>query len=346
MTRPEVWLGQSVNTSSICADHAQLKTASFLTSLGCAIRRPRLRQTHLNSSLREKLGVAGRLMIDSGGFALMSSPDTKWTVHQVGDLIAGIEADIFVSLDLPPSPSDDGPVRRAKIRKSTANYAELLERFPLKTIMPVVHGRTMGEIRLSVELLTRYCRHPDWVGLGGIVPLLQNRRPSKYLSRMGPEVFIGEAIAAIRRSFPAARIHAFGAGGTMTFPAVYALGADSGDSIGWRQAAGFGSIFLPLKTQRVVRWNETRRPPRKTLDSADMEQIARCGCPSCTSAASLRRKLILLKKNFYYRSIHNAWTIHNQHKYWPCGRTAMRNLVRSGALGDRWACAVSAAESI
>jgi len=136
------------------------------------------------------------------------------------------------------------------------------------------------------------------------------------------------------------RIHAFGAGGPRTFPAVFALGADSGDSIGWRQAAGFGSVFLPLKTQRAVIWNRTKTPPRRTLDESDLAQIDLCGCPSCGSATSTSKRVALMKSSFRYRAIHNAWTIINQYKYWPKTRIELRSLLQSGGLGENWARAV------
>lgn len=334
---PRIWLGQSVDTSSICARHPELRKASFLTSLGCSIRRPNLRVTHFNSELREKLGISGPLMINSGGFALMNCPNTNWTVRNVGDLIEKIEADVFVSLDLPPHVQDDNTIRRRKIRASSKNFGLLTERFPGKTIMPVIYGRTVEEIELSISGIVQQNKNPTWVGLGGIVPLLQNRLPSKEISAAGAEVFIGRALAMIRRAFPTVKIHAFGAGGTRTFPAVFALGADSGNSIGWRQAAGFGSIFLPLKTQRAVIWNDSKGPPRKVLDESDIAQIDVCRCPACGSMNSTAKRVSLLKKSFYYRALHNAWTITNQYRYWPGTRSELRSMLNSGVLGLNWA---------
>src|ERR1700761_5577281 len=110
--KPIIWLGQSVDTSSLCASHAELKRLPFLTSLGCAIRRPSLRHTHFNENLREKLGITGPLMIDSGGFALLMNPQAKWSVRSVGELIAKIEAQVFVALDFPPHPKDTADVRK------------------------------------------------------------------------------------------------------------------------------------------------------------------------------------------------------------------------------------------
>jgi len=284
--RPVIWLGQSVNTSSICADHSELDQTPFLTSLGCAIRRPSLKRTHLNSNLKTKLGIRGPLMVDSGGFALMRNPSSRWSLRDVSDLIRSIDAEIFVSLDYPPHRRDSRQDRLQKIRLSVNNFRKLSDLFPTKIIMPVVHGRTRPEIELSIQLIGRRTQNPSWVGLGGVVPLLQNRTVSREISRIGAETFIARSIASIRTAFPDAKIHIFGAGGTRTFPAIFALGADSADSIGWRQAAGFGSIFLPLKSQRAVKWNNAGPPPRKPLDILLLGHLLRR--PARTSKPSRR----------------------------------------------------------
>src|ERR1700709_1915219 len=130
LLKPQILLGQSADTSSICSTYDELKTAAFLTSLGCVMRRPSLRGSHFNLSLRDKLGLAGPLMIDSGGFALMKVPSAKWSATIVGNFIESIDAEIFVSLDLPPSTGDDQHERQRKIRASTRNFRYLTDRFP------------------------------------------------------------------------------------------------------------------------------------------------------------------------------------------------------------------------
>jgi queuine/archaeosine tRNA-ribosyltransferase len=310
-----------------------------LTSLGCVMRRPSLRTSHFNSTLRDKLGLAGPLMIDSGGFALMKAPNTKWSAKVVGNFIQAIDAQIFVSLDYPPSAGDDQDARRRKIRASTKNFEYLSDRFPTRTIMPVIHGRSLAEIDYSIEMLLRSLREPQWIGLGGIVPLLQNRRISGEVALLGSERFIGLSVRAIRKAFPRAIIHAFGAGGTRTFPAMFALGADSADSIGWRQAAGFGSIFLPMKSQRIVVWAKNAKQPRKMLDASDREQIDACGCPICRSRSSTSSRIAAFKRGFHNRAIHNAWTLCNQFRAWPYSRSGMLALLADGAFGPKWASA-------
>jgi queuine/archaeosine tRNA-ribosyltransferase len=304
------------------------------------MRRPSLRGSHFNLSLRDKLGLAGPLMIDSGGFALMKVPSAKWSATIVGNFIESIDAEIFVSLDLPPSTGDDQHERQRKIRASTRNFRYLTDRFPTKTIMPVVHGRSISEINYSIELILRASRNPSWIGLGGIVPLLMNRYTSDEIATLGSETFIGLSITALRRAFPDAKIHAFGAGGTRTFPAAFAFGADSADSIGWRQAAGFGSIFLPMKSQRIVTWSNDTKRPRKLLDDSDLEQIDACSCPICRSKKSTSSRLAAFNKGFHNRAIHNAWTLCNQFRSWPRNRSAMMSLLANGIFGPRWASAV------
>lgn len=314
----------------------------FLTSLGCAIRKPSLKQTHFNENLRKKLGIAGPLMVDSGGFALMKAPKAKWTTRDVAQLISGIDADLFVSLDYPPSPCDAATDRIRKIERSARSYNTLIGRLPGKTIMPVVHGRTLREVERSIQLILRYGTDIRWVGLGGIVPLLQHRVVSKEVSTLGAEVFIALALSKMRAAFPSAKLHAFGAGGTRTFPAIYALGADSADSIGWRQAAGFGSIFLPLKSQRAIIWNLKKPPPRKLLGDAELALLASCECPVCCSHESIEARLQTMRSGFEFLSIHNAWTVANQFRYWPRrGRSQMAARIGDGLSGPSWAKAVN-----
>ena len=211
--------------------------------------------------------------------------------------------------------------------------------------MPVVHGRSIEEIQLSLQLLKRICGTPRWVGLGGMVPLLQGRAGSREIAAMGIELFIAYALKEIRSAFPRSTIHTFGAGGTRIFPILFGLGSDSADSIGWRQAAGFGSIFLPLKSQRVVKWNREKRIPRKTLDASDRDDLNSCRCPICSRCKSSRSQLASLRSSFHSRSIHNAWTIVHQTNAWPGSRPAMLTLIRTGLLGAKWAAAASLVSS-
>lgn len=337
-SRPIVWLGQSADTSSICAKHPELKRQAFLTSLGCAIRKPSLKRTHFHKNLRSILGVSGPLMIDSGGFAISMNPESRWTVDVVGDLIGKIEADIYVSLDFPPLLRDGLDQRKRKIRHSVKNFWRLSDRFPNKKIMPVVHGRNVSEIELCLNLLSSRSLDVEWVGLGGVVPLLQQKRVYGLAEEL--EVFIAKALHLICQAFPHSGIHVFGGGGTRTFPALVALGATSADSIGWRHAAGFGSVFLPMKSQRLVAWTAESKAPRKMIDDSDRAEIALCRCPACSRNESVESRLEAFRSHFSARSIHNAWIVANQSRWWPKSRKSLQEIVANGAVGPNWAKAV------
>ncbi len=278
-------------------------------------------------------------MIDSGGFALSMNPSARWSVRHVSDAINEIPADIFVSLDIPPHKTDNAKDRIRKIRESVRNYELLLERFPRKVIMPVVHGRTQEEVECCTAMIASISPTPAWIGIGGVVPLLQRRR---LLAEWGasPESFIAMCLRTVRLQFRQSRIHVFGAGGTRTFPAMVALGANSADSIGWRQAAGFGSIFLPLKSQRILSPGAASQGVRKVLDRDDAVDLMRCECPICIESNTFRGRTSLFRKSFHNRSIHNAWVIGNQFLRWPKTRAELSSLVQEGGLGAQWAVAV------
>ena len=98
---------------------------------------------------------------------------------------------------------------------------------------------------LSLQLLARH-PSPKWIGLGGIVPLLQ-RRAVKGLVTF-PEVFIAQAIRLIRDAFPSSKLHVFGAGGPRTFPAVFAFRSRIRETqLDGAKQPDTGSIFLPFK---------------------------------------------------------------------------------------------------
>jgi queuine/archaeosine tRNA-ribosyltransferase len=283
-------------------------------------------------------------MIDSGGFALSTNPNARWTLRHVSEAIDEIPADIFVALDRPPNPQDGAGDRMRKIQSSVRNYERLIARFPHKVIMPVIHGRTHREIEKSISLIAEVSPEPAWVGIGGMVPLLQKRR---VLSgwRSSTESFIALVVSMTRDHFRQSRVHVFGAGGTRTFPAMVALGADSADSIGWRQAAGFGSVFLPLKSQRTFK-SGTDTAPRKVLGADDALDIKNCHCPICRTRITSIGRVQLLMKSFHNRSIHNAWVVANQFKYWPKTQADLFSMAACGKLGSEWAEALKSLDRL
>jgi len=338
--KPTVWLGQSADTSAICRDYSALRVRPFLTSLGCAIRKPNLLKSHFHNDYKTKLAFDGPVMVDSGGFVMTSTESRSWNTKRLAKCIEKMEADVFVSLDLPPGPKDSRSDRLEKIKLSVRNYAALTSKFPNKNIMPVVHGRSEYEILHSIEKLARTGYARGWIGVGGMVPLLLKRFKPRLGKNTSPEQLIALAIVSVRQAFPQSVLHVFGAGGTRTFPVMCALGAMSADSVAWRRAAGFGSIFLPMKSQRIVHVHTDSRPTKKILDDSDLEDLKICACPICGKERDVERVLSLFRESFHYRAVHNAWVVSDQARYWG-RRTELIKAIAGGSMGSAWAQAVS-----
>jgi len=304
-----MWIGQSVDTSVLTARVPEFRGWPMLTSLGCAIRKPRLIETRFQADLKSRLGITGPLMLDSGGFVLMKRHVRSWGVRKVAAVYEAVEADVLVSLDHPPALGDTLSERRAKYRRTFLDLDFLLLRCGGR-LMPVVHGRTPEEVESNCRAIRMRIGAPRWVGLGGLVPLLQRSGNVRRASSSSPHVFIAQALRIVRANFPKACLHVFGAGGPQTLLALFGLGADSADSIGWRQAAGFGSIYLPGRSQRLLSWTKSESPrPRPLIDRSDRRLLLACQCPSCRPLCSLEKRISELDKDFTRRAIHNLWVL-------------------------------------
>ena len=90
------------------------------------------------------------------------------------------------------------------------------------------------------------------------------------------------------------------------------LGAQSADSIGWRQAAGFGSIYLPGGNQRLLSWKSKSPQPRPLINASDRALLAECNCPVCRPIELLQYRVRRLNGNFTQRSLHNLWVLRRE----------------------------------
>jgi tRNA-guanine family transglycosylase len=179
--------------------------------------------------------------------------------------------------------------------------------------MPVVHGRTILEIEASCAAIQAVSPRPRWIGIGGLVPLLKLLgRSGKHPTQRHKNEHFLSIIRSVKQAFPHSIMHVFGAGAPRSCLAAFAMGAHSADSQGWRQAAGFGSIFLPGKGQRILEWNKATRRPRPLVDEEDRHLLAACRCPACIGLGSPDERIQLLKSGFEPRSIHNAWVLYHE----------------------------------
>jgi tRNA-guanine family transglycosylase len=306
-----MWLGQSVDTSVIHSSVPEYKSLPVLTSLGCAIRRPALLTSRFGPNLKSTVQAGGPLMLDSGGFALMKNETHDWTAQHVSDVYDRVDADIVASLDVPPGLADERRARARKLRRTLDNLAILAPRFGAR-LMPVVQGRTPKEIAESCEGISSRFPDPAWIAIGGLVPLLQISGFHRVAKDDTPQARIAYSVRTVRSCFPNSILHVFGVGSIQTMLALFGLGAQSADSIGWRQAAGYGSIYLPGTNQRLLSWNSETPQPRPIINQGERTLLAQCNCPACRPIKRLQHRIRRLSSGFGPRSLHNLWVLQSE----------------------------------
>jgi tRNA-guanine family transglycosylase len=338
---PMMWVGQSVDTSILHTSVREYRDLPILTSLGCAIRRPSLLENRFGPHLKATLQARGPLMLDSGGFTMMRRKSRNWGVEDVSAVYDRVDADIVVSLDIPPSLTDSPRARASKLKRTLDNLAFLAPRFGAR-LMPVVHGRTQKEITASCKGILSLTPRPAWIGIGGLVPLLQRSGFYRTASRETPQTQIAGAVELARAFFPGSILHAFGVGSIQTMLALFALGVQSADSIGWRQAAGFGSIYLPGRNQRLLSWKGESPRPRPIINEADRALLAECSCPECAPIERLQHRVRNLAAGFKQRSLHNLWVLRGEIDALVGARNSFREMeFLSERLSDPWMSVIS-----
>jgi 7-cyano-7-deazaguanine tRNA-ribosyltransferase len=246
--------------------------------------------------------------MDSGGFTMMMR-NGQLPLAAVAKAFSDSDADVVISLDYPPLSSDAVEVRRAKYARTLANFEALSRELMSAHLAPVIHGVSEDELHANCDAVRRVDRCPQWVCVGGLVPLL---RQSGRRGPTGPEARtrLKETIKLVRESFPASQLHVLGVGSPRTMLTAYDGGADSVDSVGWRLAAGFGTIFLPGGTERfVANRHRKRASSRLTLTDADRAVLARCECPACVDIPALENRIEKLAASYLPRAAHNAWIL-------------------------------------
>jgi tRNA-guanine family transglycosylase len=303
-----LWLGQSARTTLVTNAYPKLASARWMASLGDAIHRPKMLESVFGPQLRDRLRITGPLMLDSGGFTLMMR-NGQLSLAEVTRAFNTAAADVVISLDYPPLATDAEDVRRDKYNRTLANFATLHRESFDASLAPVIHGTGHDELRSNCDAVSGISPAPDWVCLGGVVPLLRQS------GQLGAQADIARerlqnSIQTVRERFPTSQLHVLGVGSPRTIAMAYSAGADSVDSIGWRRAAGFGTIFLPGGTERfVVNRDRKRATSRLTLTEADRAALGVCECPVCSEHGTLDARIEKLASSYLPRAAHNAWVL-------------------------------------
>lgn len=305
---PIVWLGQSVRTTVITGRYPVFASESWMVSLGDAVHRPRLIEGVFKTDIRARIGVKGPLMLDSGGFTMMMN-NQSLRVDEVASIYRDTQAELCITLDIPPIGSDNGRKRSSKYRKTQDNLAAIIETVEPGRVVPVVHGTTVSEVEKNCIAILGLMPRPRMVCIGGLVPLL--RRSMQHAAERGRSIaWLTLLISTVRNSFPKTVIHVLGAGSPLNVSTVIACGADSTDSLAWRRAAGFGTIYLPGTSERFLApRNRQRENSRRTVNAKELELLEACGCPACAEWSELEDRVVGLSDSYLARAAHNAFVV-------------------------------------
>jgi len=303
-----LWLGQSARTTVVTRAYPELAQARWMASLGDAIHRPRMLETVFGPELKKRLAISGPLMLDSGGFTMMMR-NGELSLSQVAQAFATAAADVVISLDYPPLATDTEEVKRTKYDRTIANFAALHGIAFGAALAPVIHGTTTDEIHANCDAIRRIDPVPAWICIGGLVPLLRQCGQLRHRATDARQLLY-DTISFVRHSFPCSRLHVLGAGSPRTIATAFAGGADSVDSIGWRRAAGFGTIFLPGGTERFLTHRDRKRAASRSLiTEKDRQALASCDCPACARIVGLDARVDALAASYLPRAAHNAWVL-------------------------------------
>lgn len=292
-----------------------LHDTPLMVSIVDITARPNLRKAIAAVGIKAHLGVSGPVVIDSGGYSFMTENWSNVTADDVVDVYRDLNADIYAALDLPPAPGDDRATRRRKWQKTVRNLDRMLRSMGEQGLMPIVHGHTLDEIAKSCRDIRDRVAQPPIVALGGMVPFMRGlmQRQFSYERRNGTRAdgatFVADAISVCRAEFAGSHLHVFGAGSTTTAVALLALGADSVDSLAWRRAAGFGTIFLVGHAERIISRKGRLRDSRPRITRKNDSLLNGCSCPVCIVHDQPRQRSRALGDSYIARAVHNVWTL-------------------------------------
>ena len=220
----------------------------------------------------------------------------------MGRLYDRIDADYLVSLDVPPSAANSKADRLRKYNETLGILEKLFGQFGQR-VVPAVHGVSVSEVESNCRQIKRLYPSPSIIGIGGLVPTLQKCGSIRKSGPHTPQKRIANSVRCVQAHFPRSRIHLFGVGSLHTVLGVIALGARSVNSIGWRQAAGFGSVYIPGRHRRLLTLRERERPCRPFASDDDLELLTQCRCPACRGVKKSTTRIARLAHHYKPRAV-------------------------------------------
>ncbi|HYY97482.1 MAG TPA: hypothetical protein VE642_02775 [Pyrinomonadaceae bacterium] len=313
---PVLWLGHSLKDPAALWDDARHAPRALLVNAHDFLRRGQVLAAVKSQGVHTHLKYAGPIMMDSGGFMLQSRGELKVCPLQVAELYEEAGVEIGVALDHPLTLSASRGTNGRRWGRSLRNLELMVARVSSCAFMPVVHGYTLRALLGACIQVRAVFGEPPLVGLGSLVPLIRSshlgagfryRRPDG--SRGDHQSFVADAIKLVRDVFPNSFLHVFGVGGINTAFCVFALGADSVDSVAWRLKAAYGAIQLSGLSDRRLTPRTNSQRSRPVLQEVEKSILAKCRCPVCAKHEDVEGRCRELNSSFRARCTHNGWVL-------------------------------------
>lgn len=302
-----------------------IRVPGVMVSAYTLLSNERLRLLARGRGLRRLLGIGDdmTLWIDSGGYQFMkrgiaASTGLERLADKLVSLYRSIEADYYISLDIPPGPREPIPLRAYKIAKNVELYNRM------RSLMGELRDKLVPVFHLSWGNLLRVQMNAysvaEAAAVGGLVPLIM-QLDGKHSRRRAV------AFLALMRKRWGSWLHTLGLASPAMIPILRVLRMDSGDTQSWRHKAAYGKVVMPGRGERHISDRPVRFGPSKPRDE-EHEILYKL-------MEEARRELGLtpeqIRSDFIARALFNALILHkaavNGHRYLAISK-AWSNLYR------------------
>lgn len=311
---PILWLGHSFKSSERIWKDADVELPGILANACHVLTKPTIAQAIYKKGLRSFLDYDGPIMMDSGGFLFQKASIMKIRPRDIAGIYHESQIDIGVTLDHPLNPSLSSSDNKKRWLRTLRNTEAMMSAVSSCAFMPVVHGYSISDLKIACRQVKEIAGDSGLIGIGSLVPLLKTSflgNGIKYQRGNGNTgnhiTFISDALTLVREEFPNSFLHVFGVGGVTTALSIFAMGADSVDSVAWRLKAAYGAIQLPGISDRFLSPRPNSPKPRRVINTKETHVLKCCKCPICFRYSRVGWRKRRLDNSFKSRSIHNAW---------------------------------------
>ena len=169
---PILWLGHNLKGPLLPWSYPSFDVQGIIVNACQVLERKQVRAKIQFDGIKQVLKFDGPVMLDSGGFRFQNKSDIEVTPAEIVGLYKESQADIGVLLDHPLDPSKSDRENDKRWKQTVKNAEAMLRYNAGILLMPVVHGYTLGKLKLSCQQIRALFNNPQCIGVGSLVPLI------------------------------------------------------------------------------------------------------------------------------------------------------------------------------